>query len=216
MSTKKELKLDPKKTVIAVDLHGVLFKHDYKKMLKLFWDSKNKLQLFRAIISPSLWLDLLKLKKKGAVIEQYLVLLADKHVRLKPFVPLGIAIANAQKPINPVIDILLKLKNKGYKLELFSNIGETIFKNLQKKTPKVFTLFDSFTISSKSNDYRRKPNADAFQAFLKSHNTKNKTVILIDDKQKNTCGAQKNGIIGLLFTSAKQMEKELQRLGVLR
>jgi len=215
MSINQSVKLDPKKTIIAVDLHGVLFTHNYKKMLKTFWHSKKKLKLFFATLSPALWLDFFKLLKKNAVAEEYIVRLADTHKRLRPFVPLGIEIANTQKPSQPVIDMLKKLKKNGCTLQLFSNIGDTIFADLLGKHPDIFTLFENFTIAAQENNYRRKPHVQAFEDFLKTHNQENKTVILIDDKRKNIRGAQQNGLIGIFFESAQQVENELKSLGIL-
>jgi len=216
MTNQKKIKLEPKKTIIAVDLHGVLFTHNYKKMFKTFWQHKKKLKLLRAIISPALWLDFFKLLKKNAVAEEYIVGLANKHHRLKPFVPLGIKIANTQQPSEPVIAMLKTLKKNGCSLHLFSNIGDTIFADLLNKFPKTFTLFEGFTISAPKNNYQRKPQAQAFQDFLKKHNQNNKTVILIDDKRKNIRGARQNGLIGIFFESAQQIEKRLQELELLQ
>ncbi len=201
--------MDPNDTVIAVDLHGVLFKHNYKKMLLIFLASKKKLQLIRALLSPSLWIDTIKLIKRNGIAEQFLVGLADKHHRLRPFVPLGIAIANQQKPQLDVINILKELKKNGYKLYLFSNIGSIIFDDLHKKFPELMKLFESFTIPSKHEGYIRKPSTKAFQLYISQNGLENKKIILIDDNRKNTKAARQHGIHGIFFSSIKQLNKEL-------
>ncbi|MCK5633058.1 HAD hydrolase-like protein [bacterium] len=201
-------------TVFAIDLHGVIFKHNYTKMFKTFFICKKKLQLLRALLSPSLWLDSIKLKKKKGIAEQYLVRLADKHHKLKPFVPLGITIANHQKPQHDFIALLHTLKKNGYKLYLFSNIGSVIFKDIQKKFPDIFSLFENFTIPSKEDNYIRKPTNKSFDRFIFTNNLKNKNIIFIDDKQKNIDAAQQHNINGIFFRSTKQLCTELKNVGI--
>ena len=203
------------KAIIAVDLHGVLFVARHKNMFRTFFKSKEKLKLFFALCSPFLWADVLKLMKKKAVAEEYLVGLAEKHHRLKKFVPLGIEIANQQDPNQEVIEVLKELKKNGCTLHLFSNIGGIIFEDLRKKYPVPMTLFESFSLASRENGYARKPHEKAFTTFLKTHNPHNLPVILIDDKKKNIRGAQKHGITTIFFTSPKQLRTELVKLNLI-
>ena len=184
-------------------------------MFHTFFKSKRKLNLLFALLSPFLWADVLKLMIKGAVAEEYLVGLAEKHHRLKEFVPLGIEIANQQEPNQKVIEILKELKKNGYSLHLFSNLGGIIFKDLRKKHPEAFTLFDGISLASRQNDYMRKPSDDAFSTFLKTHNPHNLPVILIDDKKKNIRGAQKHGITSIFFKSPEQLRAELVKLNLI-
>ena len=206
--------MKPQDTVLAIDLHGVLFTHDYKKMFGTFFQSNNKLKLILALINPSLWLDVIRLIHKDAVAEQFLVGLANKHHRLKPFVPLGIQIANQQKPNQPFIKLLKQLKQRGYKLYLFSNIGSIIFDDLLKKFPELFNLFESFTLPSKANGYIRKPTTQAFKRYLQTNNLTNKKIILIDDKRKNIEAAKKLDLQAIFFNSTVQIQLELETLGL--
>jgi len=215
MATKNNFNLSPEKTIVAVDLHGVLFTFNHKQIVSLFLKSKGKLKLLFSFFSPFLWADIFRLMRKGSVGEEYIVRLADKHHRLRPYVPLGVAIANAQKLNHPVLELLKTLKKNGCSLRMFSNIGDTLFADLEKKFPDVFPLFDSFTVAQHANGYMRKPQTNAFQDFLKKYNSDGNAVILIDDKKKNIRGAEKNGIIGILFASAGQLEQNLKKLGLL-
>jgi len=203
------------KAVIAVDLHGVVFDHDYKKMWRLFLQDPRKAKLVFALLNPFLWADLIRLTKKGAVAQEFLIDLAEKYCHLKPFIPLNIEIANQQKPKWDVIALLKKLKNKGYQLHLFSNIGSIFFEDLHRKFPEIINLFESFTIPSTQNGYLRKPDPIVFKKFLKTHAQKKQPVILIDDKTKNTRAAEQLGITSIFFRSADQLERELISNGII-
>jgi len=207
--------VNPSDTVIAIDLHGVLFRHDYKKMVATAFKSKQKLTLIRALLSPSLWKDIIKLIRKGAVAEEFLVGLAETHQRLKPFVQLGITIANQQRPNESLIQLLKQLKKQGYELYLFSNIGSIIFDDLRKKFPTIFNMFKSFTVPEKSTGYIRKPNSNAFRKYLETNNLTKKKIILIDDKNRNVQAAQQQGIHAILFRSVDQLEQELKTIDLL-
>lgn len=206
--------MKPKKTIIAVDLHGVLFKHNYKNMFKLFFKSKNKRKLIFALINPRLWIDVIKLMRKKAVAEEFFVGLAQKYHRLQPFLPLGITIANQQTVTPGMVEALVHLKKKGYELHLFSNIGSIVFEDLHKKYPNILALFDALKMPSQDNGYLRKPSKKAFEEYLKEHNPYGKKVIFIDDKKKNVEAATQHGIISILFHSMPQLKQELLLIGI--
>jgi len=184
-------------------------------MFRAFFKSKKKIKLIFSLCRFSLWRDVFRLMKKGAVAEEFLVGLADTHHQLKPFVPLGIDIANQQVPNESVITILKQLKQNGCALHLFSNIGAIIFDDLRKKFPEPFTLFESFSLASRENNYLRKPDDRTYELFLKTYNPDGAPVILIDDKKRNTRAAKKHGIISIFFESTKQLQQELQKLNIL-
>lgn len=206
--------MDPKSTVIAVDLHGVLFKPNYKNMFKQFFKNKKKLKLVFALINPRLWIDVVRLMHKRAIVEEFFIRLGKKYHRLEPFIPLGIKIANQQEPVTDVVKTLNNLKKKGYSIHLFSNIGSIIFEDLNKKFPTLFKMFDSFTMPSHTNGYLRKPSKKAFEEYLNEHNTDGKQVIFIDDKKRNVHAAKKHGIISILFRSPRQLKEKLLSIGV--
>ena len=207
-------KVDPRDTIIAVDLHGVLFKHDYKNMFRTFFKSKHKPKLFFALLSPLLWIDVVKLIFRNSVAEEYFIGLARKHRRLKPFITLGIAIANQQRPAEEVVSLCNDLKTKGYTLHLFSNIGSIVFDDLQRKFSDIFQLFDCLCIPSEENDYRRKPSKRAFKAYLDLYNPREKQVILIDDKKVNVRAAREYGLHSIFFRFPAQLKRELHQMGL--
>jgi len=202
--------MSPHNTVIVFDLHGVLFKHDYKKMAISILKHPQKLKLLLAVLSPSLWIDTIKLLKKGAIAEEFLVGLADNHHRLKPFVPFLIRVSNMQIPQKPVLELCKKLKNQGYKLYILSNIGSIIFQDFKKRFPEIIKLFHGITIPSRETGYIHKPDPLAFSQFTDKNDLQSKKIIFIDDKRKNVKKALELEIWAILFKSTENLETELK------
>jgi len=204
----------PENTIISFDLHDVLVRYDYIGIIKEFWSSKRKVGLFITILNPFLIYDALKLLYHGGIAEQFILVLPQEHPRLKPYIPLGIRIANCQIPVKPMLELVKKLKQSGYTIHLFSNIGAKIFQDLKEKLPGMFVDVDDVTLPSEKNEYIRKPFKNAFETYATKH--KDKNIIFIDDKRRNIKTARSCGIIGILFKNHGLLTKELKKLGVLR
>jgi len=211
----KHTPITPENTIIVFDLHDVIVNYDYIKIIKTFFASKGKLKLFITMLNPFVWWNIIKLIYNNAIAEQYIIGLGKEHKNLTPYIPLGIAIANCQKA-NPKMIILLKeLKNKGYTLQLFSNIGTQIFKDFKQKNPHIINYFDKVILPSQENGYLRKPHQNAFLNFLeKNKENSNKQILFIDDKEKNTHKALSHGIIGISFKSEAQLRELFTKLGI--
>jgi len=207
--------ISPDNTTIAFDLHDVIVNYDYKQIAKHILKAENKFSLFIHILNPFFWWDLIKLFANNCVAEQYLLTIGNKYKKLQPHIPLGIKIANSQKPQPKMVRLLIDLAKQGYELHLFSNIGAKIFQDLKQKMPGLFDYFDGFTIPSPKNGYTRKPNQNAFDNFLSKHKHIKKQIIFIDDKKKNIKKGQKNGIIAIRFRNPDQIIRELKDIGVL-
>lgn len=121
--------------------------------------------------------------------------------------------------------IVIALKNQGYSVRIASNIGKTIYNELKRqfkqKDEDLFDLFDkdSNGLEGKVVDYtdrgRAKPNARYYQEYSAMYNPDgDKLIILIDDKKRNVIAAACHGFIGIHFTTAEQLIKDLQELGI--
>jgi len=207
--------ITPQNTVITFDLHDVIVNYDYAAIIKTFFKSKKKLRLILALLNPLVWWDIIKLTYNKAIAEQYIVGLGEKHTSLQPYVQLGIKIANCQKINHNVIQIIKELKNRGYTLHMFSNIGTIICKQFEQKEPEIFQYFDDFILPSKQNGYLRKPHHNAFVNYLEKVKNAQKQVLFIDDKTRNTKKSHKYGIIGIQFKNHVQLREILKYLGVL-
>jgi len=207
--------ITPQNTIIEFDLHNVIVNYDNIKIIKTFFKSKGKLKLILIMLNPFVWWSILKLAYNNGIAEQYIVGLGKKHKNLAPYVPLGIEIANCQKTNPHMVKLLDELREKGYRLHLFSNIGTKIFASLKKQKPDLVQYFDKIILPSQENGYLRKPHANAFINYLEQNKDTNKQILFIDDKIKNAKNASKNGIIGILFKSESQLRELFVELGIL-
>jgi len=206
----------PENTIITFDLHDVLVQYDYGQIVNHFWQEKQKLRLFLAFLHPVLLYDTIKLFLNDAVAEQYIISLPQKHKILQPYIPLGIKIANSQTIVPQMFELVKELKKLGYTLDIFSNIGAEIFKDLEKKYPVFFSYFNSVTLPSQANGYIRKPSHNSFKNYLANHHILDKQIIFIDDKMRNIKPAYKHKIVGILYKNPDQLKEQLLLLGILK
>jgi len=206
--------ITPKNTIITFDLHDVIVHYNYSEIAKTFFKSKGKLGLIIAMLNPLIWWNIIKLTWQDSVAEQYIVGLGEKYPSLKPYVPLGIRIANCQKPDPEMLAFIKELKNKGYTLHLFSNIGAEIFEQFGVKFPEIIKYFDMVSIPSKQNGYLKKPYGKAFAHYLEKLKGDERQVLFVDDKQKNIQKAYSYGIIGIHFSSLSKLKQALGKMGL--
>jgi FMN phosphatase YigB (HAD superfamily) len=206
--------LCPKTTIITFDIHGVLFTKDYKKIASIIWHNPRILTIFFYALNPLFIYDLLKLIVKKGVTEEYIIGLGQKHRSFAQFVPLGIRIANAQKPIRQTVKIAHQLKNKGYTLHILSNIGTTIYADLARSYPEIFQPFDAVIAPCAENNYCGKPHQAFFDQYYKEYSGP-KQLLLIDDKPINIKKAVCAGIGGIYFIHPNSLRTNLHRLKVL-
>jgi len=206
--------ITPENTIITFDLHDVIVNYDYSEILHTFLQNKNKLKLIIAMLNPFVWWDIAKLTWQDSVAEQYIVGLGEKYTSLKPFIPLGTQIANCQRPNPRMVKLLEELKQRGYTLHLFSNIGAQIFEDFKKKFPELIELFDMISIPSKQNGYSKKPHDSAFTNYLKKLKNDGRQIIFVDDKVRNLEKAHSHDITGILFTNTYKLRAKLEDLGL--
>ena len=148
---KKAKPLTPTNTIILFDLHGVVFKHDYKKMLATFWHSPQKWTFMRDMLDPCLIWDMLKLLYRRPIPESFFMHLAHNYKKVKDVLPLLIRIANCQKVNEPVVKLIKQLKKQGYECALLSKIGQRIYIDIQQNQHEIYQLFHHI------NSHKSKP-----------------------------------------------------------
>lgn len=211
-STKKQFK--PHQTVIVFDLHGVVFKTSIRTIIKSVWSCPNKLALFRLLFNPHFIYDLLVTVIKKRVIEQGIYHLAEKYPHFDQIKPTAFAVSQANKPIPHTVNLLKKLKEHGYQLVAFSNIGSQSIAVLQKQFPSILNLFDVLIHSTHKDGYISKPSPEAFKKLLNTVGS-HKSYIFIDDTATNIEQAHYHNMHSILFINAFILEKSLHQIGVL-
>ena len=208
----KKVQISPTQTAFVFDLHGVVFRFNPLQAARHAVVTPHKKVLFWAAINPFLIWDVLKLLHNSAVVEEAIMAIGHKYPNLKEVIPLALKMANEQLPIEPTISLIKQLKQQGFKIFIFSNIGEKSAQILQHNHPEIFALFDGILFTSAQDNYLMKPSEDAFLKFLNKFKLQKEQIIFIDDKQSNVHVARKMGISALQFINPYQCGLLLKRM----
>lgn len=201
--------MDTQQKAILFDLHGVVFKTNFKQILSILWHVKGKAKLAMIGLNPRFWFHFIKLTYHNAIPEEYVMRLIEQFNQLKPYFNTGIKLANAQYPVHKTITIIKQLKTMGYKVYIFSNIGQHTYYDLEQQYPQICALFDGFWCTSNTNNFLKKPHPDAFSQCAQQYNCSFDSIIFIDDKHKNINGARSLGIDSIYFKNSSQLIKAL-------
>ena len=201
--------------IFAIDLHGVLFKFDYKELFKSLIKIKDKFTLARILLYPPFAISAIKLLFKKTTPEQFIELLTKREPKLANYHDSFVHFLNSQKPIPKTVEILKQLKENGHKLSVLSNIGEKSYAALKEKFPEIFDCFDEEHICISSNGYLSKPHQEAFTNYLDRFGLEANNVIFIDNKQSNVSSARSVGMQAIRYKSSKQLLKKLQEMSIL-
>jgi putative hydrolase of the HAD superfamily len=128
-------------------------------------------------------------------------------------------IANDLEIIDATVAIIKELKDKGYEVDIASDIGTSFLKDLESQ-PKFKAILDLFN-KKKSVDYIHtsppihKPNKQFFIDYQNAYNTTGKKIIFIDDRKRNVSTSEEVGMIGIHFQNPEQLRNELVTRGIL-
>jgi HAD superfamily hydrolase (TIGR01509 family) len=211
----KKRHLLAKKPNIIFDLHGVVVERKFFGICKHILKHTYRLDILLLCLKPTFTRNVFNLLKKSRVPEELAIKLSKKHPKLEPFVEVTIAMMNEQKIINSTFEVIKKLKQKGFKLYLFSNIGEKTFAQLEKKFPLLFSYFDGIVVAENHDDWIQKPSPAAFAKFLSRFDLKADECIFIDNSLRNITTAFDEGMYPILFQSPDQLLHELVTLHIL-
>jgi FMN phosphatase YigB (HAD superfamily) len=185
--------LDPEKTVVAFDFHGVIVDTDYSKMYQLLDSNfaKNFAYAMPRVILQAPWwihsiMGLLKIYPKSAIFSK----LAQEYTFFKPLVPTITRMTNQQKLKPGIEQILESLKSANYTLALASNITDDTLQDLDQNGPQeVKALLDKYfpnqnrLIPSAENNMLHKPSTAYFETLKAKF--PEKKILFFDDKKVN-------------------------------
>lgn len=209
--------INPETTVLAFDLNDVVFKKNIPQIIRysLYTLIKGG---FWHVMWPSFWK---KVKEYGAQnnCKEYIFeKLKEDYPALAHYEQDFQALSTCQKVIPNTLQILKDLKAQGFKLYIFSNMGEKTINTMKAKFADVFDLFDGQYVPSVENNYNFKPNTTFYQEFkeyLTLQGQGNKQVIFSDDKLENLQEAYRNDIAGILVKNPETIQDQLDRLNVI-
>lgn len=116
------------------------------------------------------------------------------------------------KAISGSVEILKRLKKKGYPLFGLSNWSAETFPFAREKYD-FFDLFDDMVISAEVGFV--KPEPEIYRILLDKIGKPARECLFIDDSLANVQQATRLGFVTIHFTSPAQLEDELTRIGVL-
>ena len=108
--------------------------------------------------------------------------------------------------MNENLEYVKKLKEKGYKLYLLTNITEDSY-NYINNIINIKSIFDGGIYSYQ--EHLIKPNPDIYNLIIDRFNLNKEETIFFDDRTKNIIAAQNEGIKGVVFKSIEDIKNNI-------
>lgn len=122
-----------------------------------------------------------------------------------------LAVPPSLVPIPETVDLLYRLRARGYPLYCLSNMHFASIEHLEREQ-RFFEVFSGAAISCRLK--LCKPEPAVYEHALKAFKLEAQETVFIDDVEVNVAAAAKLGIRTIQFRSAAQCERELRSLGV--
>ena len=105
-------------------------------------------------------------------------------------------------------DLLTRLKGEGYRLYGLTNWCSKVYLTMAQF--EIFDLLDGYIISSEEKVI--KPEEEIYQRLFNRFNLKPEECLFADDRAENIEGGRRVGMEGIVFTDARQYERELEEV----
>ena len=150
--------------------------------------------------------------RKGNISEKEFFESMKKHCKISaPAEKLAHTWHSCYEPIEEVVNIVKRLREKGYEVIFLSNNVKERVEFLQKKYSFIEQFHDGvFSHIVKAT----KPDIEIYQHILKKTKNKPEECVFIDDRADYLIPAEQLGMKGIHFRNAGQLEEELKGLGI--
>lgn len=179
---------------IIFDIGNVILNFDIKKVLQEYTkDFEKQNFIYDNIINSPEWLqygliDTGYLSRKDAI---KIVQDRTNHIYDKLISDFWNNYNNYAKVDSNVLDLIRKLKEKGYKIYLLSNINPYTYEHV--KVSGLFDIVDGYVLSY--IEHQIKPYKGIYETLIKRYDLDIERCLFIDDNEKNIVTAKNLGII---------------------
>jgi putative hydrolase of the HAD superfamily len=195
---------------LVFDLGGVVVRWDPDAIIAgVFSDRKTRAKVREGLFAHPDWLEL----DRGTLGRDEAITRAARRT--------GISVSDMKRLMHAVppslvvfpetVELLRRLKQKGYPLYCLSNMHFASIEHLEQNE-NFWDVFQDRVISCRLN--LCKPEPAIYEHLLRAFGLKASETVFIDDVQKNLDAAAKLGIKTLRFENAAQCERELRALGI--
>jgi len=197
---------------IIFDLGAVLIDWNPRYMYRTLFENEAEMEKFLADITTSDWNEE---QDAGRSLQEGTEILVQKfpehehHIRAF----YGRWDEMLGKAFHDTVEIFRQLKESGkYKIYALTNWSAETFPVAVERFA-FLKWFDGIVVSGAEK--MRKPTPDFYHILLNRYHVKAEEALFIDDNYRNILAAEKLGIQCIHFTSAEQLEEELEQLSIL-
>jgi putative hydrolase of the HAD superfamily len=195
---------------LIFDLGGVVVRWDPAAIIAgVFQDQNLRARARQGVFEHADWLEL----DRGTLDREDAIRRAAQRTGMAPseIRRLLLAVPASLTPIPETIELLHRLKARGYPLYCLSNMHVASIEHLEREH-QFFEVFTGKVISCRLN--LCKPEPAIYEQALKLHKLKANETVFIDDVAVNVAAAAKLRMHTIQFRDAAQCERELRALGV--
>jgi len=197
---------------VVFDLGGVLIDWNPRYLYRKIFKTEDEIDWFMNNICTMEWNDLQDAGRSFADATEDLVQKHPEHeVPIRAWY--GRYPETIKGAIQPTVDILSQIRNKKqHRLYALTNWSHESFPWAQQNF-EFLSWFEGIVVSG--TEKTRKPFADFYHILFNRFNIDPARAVFIDDNIKNIKGANEVGLNTIHFTSPEELQKELEKLGVL-
>jgi len=195
---------------LIFDLGGVVVRWDPDAIIaSVFSEEDLRKKVKQAVFAHPDWLEL----DRGTLDREDAIRRAAQRLAMPEaeIRRLLVAVPPSLTPIAETVDLLYRLKARGYPLYCLSNMHFASIEHLEREQ-RFFEVFQGIVISCRLK--LCKPEPAIYQHALKANGLKAQDTVFIDDVEVNIAAAASVGIRTIQFTNSAQCERELRALGV--
>src|SRR5688572_16803270 len=195
---------------LIFDLGGVVVRWDPAAIIaSVFEDTDVQNRIRDGVFAHPDWLEL----DRGTLGREDAIRRAAQRTGIEAaeLTRLLIAVPSSLVPIPQTVELLYRLKARGYPLYCLSNMHVASIEHLEREQ-RFFEVFTGRVISCRLN--LCKPEPAIYRHALETYGLRAEETVFIDDVEVNVAAAAKLGMRTIQFRDAAQCERELRSLGL--